>query len=91
MNSLSKIVATRESILYDAAQYPCANHNDGQTFATRRSNASSTSSVVGFFIIEMSVFRGDFNRPIADFLLSATMGKQAAIQMLARLMIIWGA
>lgn len=48
-------VVTRESILYNSTRYLRASINVGTTFATRRSNAPSTSPVVGVFsIMEMS-------------------------------------
>lgn len=50
-------VVTRESILYNSTRYLRASINVGTTFATRRSNAPSTSPVVGVFsIMEISAF-----------------------------------
>jgi hypothetical protein len=43
-------VVARESILYNSTKCLRASINDGTIFATRRSNAPSTSPVVGVFL-----------------------------------------
>jgi phosphoglucomutase len=44
------LVVTRESILYNPTKYLRASTYGGTIFATRRSNAPSTSPVVGVFL-----------------------------------------